>query len=170
MAATCHMQDAICQIHFVEPFCRAICGSASEWARGTHRRCISDSARSADCCRCRVVDRDSLRRAGWATCQYFRHGCHDHHRRRARRVECRCVRQGDREGRPDDHSVVGRFAVAVPQSGGCLGGRIGAPRRGRQAATACPPGNTPFGIGHRQAADCQTTRRRAEAVEEAAGS
>ena len=69
--------------------------------------------------------------------EHIRHGRHHHHRRRTRRARAPTVR--DRvvaAAGPIDHRIVGRFSIAVPQSGDSVGSSVGATRRGRQTPAA----------------------------------
>ena len=100
-----------------------VLGDRQQWIGGTGRWRVQDPAWAADRRRRGVVDRHSLRWPRRPACQHLRHRRDRHHRRRTRRARPRRFATGSSAAAgPIDHRLVGRFALAVPQSGNGVGG------------------------------------------------
>ena len=134
-----------------------------QWTCGSSRWRVQDPAWVADRRRCRVMARDALRRSRRPARDHIRHCGHDLHRRRTRRAQHHGSRQDPGRRRADDHRLVGRFAIAVPQSGHGVGGAVGTARRGGQASAPCTSSHPALGICGAQTAGGQATRCRAKA-------
>ena len=152
------------RVHVVDANrCAAIVAKRHNGVGGTCRRRVSDPSRAAHRRRCGVVDRDAIRWPRRSTCEHLRHGGDRDDRRRARRARSDRTRQGPGRGGSDDHCLVGRFTLAVPQPGDGLGSGVGTPRRGRQTTATAAPGDAPVGLRRSQAPEHQTTCCRAQA-------